>query len=170
MQLESIILELMSRIQKLEDEVNVLNRRIDELLEKKNVNNGGASIKDEMKTAYKKMTGEMIEVCYRYGKRVHEGENLQEVADEVADKTGMNRNSAIMYLYVVDCLLSGTVYKRAINSKALDKYYEYIENEYGVDGVRKAVKATKEHIIYRKKLGHTVDSIEEICAAWEKKI
>ena len=67
-------------------------------------------------------------------------------------------------------MLGGMIYKRAINSKALDNYFRNIWNEYGRDGLRKAIKATEQHIAYRKSLGHPVDSIEEICARWERQL
>ena len=166
MQFETIILELMSRIQKLEEEVTLLKQRLDEGAETK----ADDSIMQEPNTAYKKMTDEMIELCYKYGKKVHQGENIQEIADDIVYETGMNRNSAIMYLQVVDSMLSGTIYKRAINSKALQKYYENIWNEYGTAGLKKATTATKYHIEYRRELGHPVDSIEEICNKWERRL
>ena len=173
MQYEAIILELMSRIKKLEEEVKIL----------KNIICADANtdqIKDVFKipinesneysgTSYKKMTDEMIEICYKFGKKVHSGDNMQDIADDVVDATGMNRNSAIMYLQVVCSMLDGVVYKRAINSKAIQKYFENIWNEYGSRGLQKAVKATRLHIEYRKECGHTVDSIEELCAKAERR-
>ena len=165
-QYETIILELMSRIQKLEEEVTLLKQRLDEGADTK----ADDSVMQESNTAYKKMTDEMIELCYKYGKKVHQGENIQEIADDIVYETGMNRNSAIMYLQVVDSMLSGTIYKRAINSKALQKYYENIWNEYGTAGLKKATTATKYHIEYRRELGHPVDSIEEICNKWERRL
>lgn len=120
--------------------------------------------------SYKKMTDEMIEICYKCGKKVVAGENIQELADDIAETTGMNRNSAIMYLYAVQGMLEGTIFKRAISAKAIKKYYELIFNEYGSAGLNKAIKATRLHIAYRRECGHTVDSIEDICNVYAKRL
>lgn len=56
------------------------------------------------------------------------------------------------------------------NSKALQKYFDNIWNEYGSNGVKKAIKAPKLHIEYRREFGHPVDSIEEICAKAESRL
>lgn len=166
MQYETIILELLSRIKKLEEEVAELKHLIhfpsitssateniiNDILEEPSFNS----------VSYKKMTDEMIDVCYECGKKLANGESVQELADYVVESTGMNRNSAIMYLYAVQGMLDGTIYKRAINAKATKKYYDNIFNEYGSVGLKKALHSTMLHIEYRRECGHTVDSIEEI--------
>ena len=75
-----------------------------------------------------------------------------------------------MYLYAVQGMLEGTIYKRAISAKAMKKYYDTIFDEYGSNGLRKAIQATRLHIAYRRDCGHTVDSIEEICDAYENRL
>lgn len=171
MQYESIILELMSRIKKLEEEVEYLKSIVSE--DTNLQNEDGKTLINESNeysgSSYKKMTEEMIEICYKFGKKVHSGANMQEIADDVVYETGMNRNSAIMYLQVVCSMLDGVIYKRAINSKAIQKYFENIWNEYGSVGLQKAIKATRLHMEYRKEFGHTVDSIEELCVKAERK-
>jgi len=170
MQLESIILELLTRIQKLEEEVDYLKQALYEDTEKSPKSENSSLSTQESTISYKKMTDEMIELCYTYGKRVYKGENIQEIADDIAYETGMNRNSAIMYLQVVSSMLDGTIYKRAINSKALQKYFENIWNDFGSNGLKKAIVATKNHIEYRRECGHPVASIEEICAKAESRL
>lgn len=174
MKYESIILELLQRIKKLEDETAVLKEDLSELKEAQVIGNMTVSVQtatpaeNENGTSYQKMTDEMIEICYKYGKRMSMGENLADLADKVVEETGMNRNSAIMYLYAVDSMLRGVVYKRAINAKALKKYFELIRNEYGIMGLKKAIHATRLHVEYRREFGHMVDSIEKICDAYEE--
>ncbi len=166
MQYEVIILELLSRIKKLEADVEELKSLLP--------SNGSTSeivpTESEGRPSYTKMTDEMILICYQSGKKMRDGENPNELAEMIAEDTGMNKNSAVMYLYAVDGMLNGTIYKRAISSKALKKYFELIFNEYGSKGLRKAIQATREHIRYRQECGHTVDSIEEICSQYENKI
>ena len=124
----------------------------------------------ESTVAYKKMTDEMIDICFKCGKKVANGENVQELADDIAESTGMNRSSAVMYLYAVQGMLSGTIYKRAISAKALKKYFDTIWNEYGSQGLKKAIQATRLHVDYRGSCGHMVDSIEEICDQYERRL
>ena len=164
MQYETIILELLSRIKKLEEDVEELKQsRQNNIVEQENASSGSS-------VSYTKMTDEMIEICYKCGKLVFQGENAQELADNVAEETGMNRNSAFMYIYVVSSMLSGEIYKRAISKKALEIYFKKIFQDYGSDGLKKAIKATRLHIDYRKSCGHTVDSIEEACDKAEARL
>ena len=164
MQYETIILELLSRIKKLEEDVEELKQsRQYNVVEQENATSVSS-------VSYTKMTDEMIEICYKCGKMVFQGENAQELADDVAEETGMNRNSAFMYIYVVSSLLSGEVFKRAISKKALEIYFKKILQDYGSDGLKKAIKATRLHIDYRKSCGHTVDSIEEACDKAEARL
>lgn len=121
-------------------------------------------------TQQQKMTDEMTMLCYKYGKELHDGGNVAELADKVVCETGMNPNSAIMYLYVVSDMLDGAVYKRAISSRATEKYFNIIFEEYGSAGLAKAIKAAKEHVEYRRSCGHLVDSIEQLCDKYEKRL
>ena len=167
MQYETIILELLTRIKKLEEDVAELKAQRESLL----VSGGEPDNQQESETTtYRKMTDEMIEICYKCGKKAAAGENVQELADDISETTGMNRSSAIMYLYAVQGMLAGTIYKRAISAKAMKKYYDTIFNEYGSAGLRKAIRATRLHIDYRRECGHTVDSIEEICDRYESRL
>ena len=75
-----------------------------------------------------------------------------------------------MYLYAVQGMLEGTIYKRAISAKAMKRYYDTIWNEYGSAGLKKAIRATRLHIDYRRDCGHMVDSIEEICNQYEGRL
>ena len=173
MQYEAIILELMSRIKKLEEEVDSLKNFIVEdkngSLDDMGIMASKVEVSEHNGSVYKKMTDEMIEMCYNFGKKVYAGENIQEIADNIVEATGMNRNSASMYLQVVCNMLEGTIYKRAINAKAIQKYFNNIWNDFGSVGFKKAIKATRLHMEYRKEFGHPVDSIEELCAKAERR-
>lgn len=173
MQYETIILELLSRIKKLEEEVGELKQVLLTRSLVQVTDNTANNIEDERTDAtvsYTKMTDEMIDICYKCGKKLASGENAQELADDIAESTGMNRNSAIMYLYAVQGMLDGTIYKRAISAKAMRRYYDTIWNESGSAGLKKAIKATRLHIDYRRECGHMVDSIEEICNHYENRL
>lgn len=174
MQYETIILELLSRIKKLEEEVSELKQALQAPSSTHFTNEDTVSgiyeENNDTSVSYTKMTDEMIDICYKSGKKLAAGENVQDLADDIAESTGMNRNSAIMYLYAVQGMLDGTIYKRAISAKAMRRYYDTIWNERGSAGLKKAIKATRLHIDYRRECGHTVDSIEEICKQYESKL
>ena len=174
MQYEIIILELLSRIKKLEEEVSELKQTISShAITSAPIEDTVSGVYEENtdgSVSYRKMTDEMIDICYKCGKKLVAGESVQELADDIADSTGMNRNSAVMYLYAVQGMLEGTIYKRAISAKAMRRYYDTIWNESGSEGLKKAIRATRLHIDYRRDCGHTVDSIEEICDQYESKL
>ena len=174
MQYETIILELLSRIKKLEEDVEMLKKSHSTYDHNSSEKNHDMEVsvmsKQDSSVVYKKMTDEMIEMCYLCGKKVSMGDSAPDLADDIVDATGMNRNSALMYLYAVSGMLNGEIYKRAISSKALKYFFDRISNEYGSKGLRKAIQATKLHIDYRRDCGHTVDSIEAICSYYEGKI
>ncbi len=171
MQYEVIILELLSRIKKLEDEVERLKLTVNSQTSEKICSYSEDSTKNiESRNTYQKMTDEMIVLCYKSGKKISQGEAPAELADDISEETGMNRNSALMYLYAVNGMLEGTTFKRAISAKALKMYFDLILSDYGVSGLRKAIKATKGHINYRYECGHNVDSIEAICTDYENRI
>lgn len=164
MQYEVIILELLSRIQKLESEVEQLKNRMDALTTE--------NVEEEEntgRTRYTKLTDQMIMLCYEGGKKLRDGENLATLSKSVVEQTGMNRSSAVICIYAVACMLKGTIYKRAISKNALEKYLNLISEEYGSTGLKKALKATKEHIRYRHVCGQTVRSIEQIYAKYENR-
>lgn len=169
MQYESIILELMSRIKALEEDVAKLKEQIA-------ANNRPAAVEPALartvnaSVQYQKMTDEMIELCYKYGKKMLSGSSVQDLADDLVETTSMNRNSAVMYLYAVYGMLTGTIYKRAINAKAMRYFMQTIFDEYGSNGLKKAIAASRNHIQYRRELGHQVDSLEDICKEFEDRL
>lgn len=169
MSYETVILEMLTRIKNLENEVSAIKLQLTASLSD-NSDDNDTVVTVNAPMQYTKMTDEMIEICYRCGKKVHQGENPQELADDIANETGMNRNSAIMYLYAVSGMLSGTIYKRSISSKAMKIYFDKIFNEFGSAGLKRAIKATRLHIDYRRDCGHMVDSIERTCDDYEHRL
>ena len=55
----------------------------------------------------------------------------------------MNRGSAAVYLYVIGCMLSGAVYKRAISQTATEVYFQHILRDFGPDRLAKALTAAQ---------------------------
>lgn len=180
MQYENIILELMSRIKVLESDISILKEKI---LSSESViqpteenslidNSSTTPTQSPNTTAYIKTTFRMIDVCYLYGKKAYltSGANIGEYADIVAAETGMNRNSAFMYIHGVKNLLEGKVFKRAISVKALRRYYVLIQEDFGLPGLKKAIAATRANIEYRNKCNLPSDSIISLCDEFEEQI
>ena len=171
MQYEKVILELFSRVQVLEEKYSNLLLKYEALESKlSEIENGTNADRQEPHSAacaaaYHKLTDEMIDMCYRCGKMLHydDGNDLQELADTIAESTGMNRSSAVIYVYAVNCMLSGTVYKRAISAKAIRRYFDFIFNDYMSHGLELAIQSVREHVAYRRDCGQNVDSIAELC-------
>lgn len=82
----------------------------------------------------------------------------------------MNRNSAFMYICAVKNMLEGSVFKRAVNIKALKYYLEAICQDYGADGLRKAVFSVRQNIAYRQRFHLPSDSISAVCDEYERKL
>ena len=166
MHYDTIILELLTRIKKLEDEMEELKQVVASIEE---VNDDVAKgIKGGRRNM--KMTDEMIDLCYGGGKRVAAGGNVQEIADEIVASIGMNRASAVFYLSTVESMLNGKVYKRAISAKAYKKIFDSILKEYGKQGLAKAIQSARLHIDYRDTCGLNSDSVNEICDLYEGKL
>ena len=179
MQYETIILELLSRIKVLEEEVAAIKKQIhNNDLNKESLKTAADIPKESPPTALQRggrntrMTDAMVEGCYRLGKEAVNcpAANLWGYADQMARETGMNANSAFIYIYVVRCMLTGQVFKRAISAAALRKYLETIWSEFGPEGLARALQAVRQHMEYRRELGQMVGSISDICDEWEKRL
>lgn len=165
MEYDAIILELLSRIKKLEADVAELKLAIGgaPLAQSPDDEDLAQETESDTPSPRKRLTEEMIDNCYKGGKMAFAGENVQTLAADIAEAAQMNESSATIYLYAVKCMLGGQVYKRAISAKAIKKYFDNILSEYGSAGLKKAIHATRLHVEYRRSCGHNVDSIEELC-------
>ena len=86
--------------------------------------NEDGGVTEEDSTARVKMTKEMMQACYECGCKLDQSENfdLSQELNQLTERLGMNRNSAIMYIYAVKCMLHGEIYKRAINRTATELF------------------------------------------------
>lgn len=173
MEIEKIILELLSRIKVLEEEVLSLKEIIvDRNISVYNTAGGVEDDKNKTKKNYTRTNEKMIDECYKYGKLAYNNPeaDLKDFAVTVMNETGMNKSSAYIYIYVVQSLLKGDKFKRLISSNALKRYFELILVEFGKEGLRKALFATKQHIEYLKQCNLPVKSFVSICQEFEVKI
>ena len=156
MQYEIIMLEMLSRIKKLEEDVEMLKSARSTIEHSSAVIADDASApiasKRESAVAYKKMTDDMIEMCYLCGKKVSEGESAPELADDIVDATGMNRNSALMYLYAVSGMLNGEIYN-SMSNKEYIKTVDKITNNIGQFGTVATATSDKVFFLSPKEVG-----------------
>lgn len=176
MEYDAIILELLNRIKKLETEIEELkcvvnnDQAVQPLEETELLLENEEESTEETSTPRRHLTEEMMDCCYKGGKKAHAGANVPDLAANIAATTQMNESSAIIYLYAVKSMLAGQVYKRAISAKAIKKYFDNIYSEYGSAGLKKAIQATRQHVAYRRRFGHNVDSIESLCNEYESRL
>ena len=178
MQYDSIILELMNRIKTLEARCDEMENQIGMMKPDTSkafipeIKNKTSYISANEDNKRQKMTQEMIHACYEYGVILYQQNNAdfgQEV-DKLTFKTGMNRNSAIMYVYAVKSMLQGKIYKRAISQIATEQFFQNIFKDFGKEGLQKAVRATKAHIVYRRQCGLDADGLDNLCDHYEELI
>ena len=146
MQYETIILEMMSRIQKLEEEVEHLKQ----IVTANNFEQPDNHIKRNVK-----VTPEMTRLCYEKAKAVYSNPYLDtnDLAEEVSNQAGMNFNTAKMNIYSITQMLKGEEYNRLLSADSLALCLDMIYKEFGLQGLKKALKATELHIEYLKTKG-----------------
>ena len=174
MEIEKIILELLSRIKVLEEEVSSLKEIIiNQNTSVQNTADGNEDDKHKSKKKnYTRTNQKMIDECYKFGKMAYSNPDadIKDFADTVMKETGMNKSSAYIYIYVVQSMLKGEQFKRHINSNALKRYFELILIEFGKEGLRKALFATQQHIEYLKQCNLPVKGFVNICDEFKVKI
>ncbi len=94
----------------------------------------------------------MTRLCYEKAKAVYNNPYLDtnDLADEVANQTGMNFNTAKMNIYSITQMLKGEEYNRLLSADSLDLCLDMVYQEFGLQGLKKALKATELHIEYLK--------------------
>ena len=96
-----------------------------------------------------KITTQNIFDCYDYGKRVAEGElSIGTAAMNIA-KTGMDKGSAQIYLRCVRSLIAGEKFTGTVNEMAMSRFLTNIFSDYGMEGLRKALKSLRMHLDYQ---------------------
>ncbi len=97
-----------------------------------------------------KITPAQYEAAYKLGRRVYTGEITFRAAADKLERIGLNRTSASFYITNLKHLLNGTLYQRAMSVDSTEKYFEWIQRDYGEAGIRTAVRALRLHIPYFK--------------------
>ncbi len=160
MQYETIILEMMSRIQKLEEEVGQLKNHLSSNIFEQS---------ESQPRKNNKVTIEMTELCYEKAKQVYNNQylDIDDLAQEVSSQTGMNINTAKMNIYSIIQLLKGEGFQRLLSAESLSVCLEMIYNDYGKKGLEKALTATELHIEYLKTKGMVTSKLISVFNKYE---
>lgn len=118
-----------------------------------------------------KITRDMVEQAYTYGKKVYSDEVSRNQAKyDVHTTSGMDTGSAQDYITVFLGMMNGEEYHRTINTYATEYYLENIEKDYGLDALKKAVTAVDLHTKYYKTLDKgSLVSIENIVKSYKER-
>lgn len=116
----------------------------------------------------KDITDEQYRAGYIYGRRVIQGLVTDEEGVAAQVKIGTNETSASFMLEITKGLLSGQVFKRALKYDAYGWYLDWIFQDDGPEGLRKALKAAWAHLEYREEDGAKHPRIRAILEHFEK--
>tara|TARA_B100000989_G_scaffold105268_1_gene77132 strand:- start:848 stop:1585 length:738 start_codon:yes stop_codon:yes gene_type:complete len=105
-----------------------------------------------------KITNEMVEASYEVGKKFYNKKITLKKGTKTLSKLGMNRNSAVDYIYLFSNLIEGKLYTRTSNVYATDHYLNNIYNEKGYGSLENCLLSLLQHIeYYEDKAGTTLN-------------
>ena len=95
--------------------------------------------------------------CYDYGKRIANEEIDIGGATLKLSKTGMNSDSAKIYLRCVRSLIKGERYTGTVNELALSHFLTAITTDFGFAGLAIALSSVKMHLEYQNRYQNLVN-------------
>ena len=106
---------------------------------------------------------ETLEEIFRVTQQVDRGDlTLTQGRDDLARTWGLNVNSVNMTIRSLRHLLNGERYRRALTLDATDYFLRRIREEYGNQGLQKALAGLSAHIDYRHSTGVAVPGLQII--------
>ena len=100
------------------------------------------------------ITEEMVAYAYEISKKVFKGKlSRTEGRDQITNQVNMNPGSAGDYISAFYSMMEGERYTRTLNEYSTRYFLESILEDYGEEGLRKAVKASSKHATYYAALG-----------------
>ena len=107
------------------------------------------------------ITVEQYSECYELAKRVNaEQMSIQEATMRLYDM-GVSENSAMMYLRCARSMIQGKRFTSRVKELAISHNLEKIYEEYGKEGLRKALYSLRHYLDYQKKYAN-YPSIEKL--------
>lgn len=89
-----------------------------------------------------------IELIYDYAERFYKNEIKLSNAVSELEKKGINKNSAVDYLYNYSHLVNGRVFTRTMNVISTRYFLDKIHEKYGLIGIKNALYSLSLHIDY----------------------
>jgi len=86
--------------------------------------------------------------AYDLGLKVYRGQIRPKDAKDEMAATGVNRNSASDFIYILRYMLQGKRYTRAMSTANTDEFLTWIRRDFGEQGHAKAVSAFRQHLEY----------------------
>lgn len=110
------------------------------------------------------ITQEMIDDCYIYGLKYIENDmTFAEAKNAVDRKSNMNIGSAHRYIDSLSRIFMGSKYASTVSLKGTRTFFDNIYRDYGIEKLRKAICATKQHISYYSTKGGNLISVNLLC-------
>jgi len=104
-----------------------------------------------------KITNEMIEKSYEIGKGFYKRQISLKEGIKILTDIGMNKNSAVDYVYNYSNLIHGKLFTRTTNIYGTEYYLQKIYEENGKKGLQNALLSLSQHIdYYEEKSGSSV--------------
>ncbi|QJE01588.1 hypothetical protein HH212_17410 [Massilia forsythiae] len=116
-----------------------------------------------------KLSQEILEEIFEVTRQVDRGDiTLTKGRDDLVRAYGLNSNSANMTIRSLRHMLNGERYRRALTLDATDYFLDRIREEYGSNGLQKALAGLSAHIFYRHSTGVAVPGLQTILAKHSK--
>ena len=110
-----------------------------------------------------KITNEIVEKAYKVAKDFYDNRITLKEAQDTLVQDGMNKNSAMDYIYNYSNLIQGKLFTRTTNAYGTDYYLSRIYEESGQLGLQNALISLSQHIeYYEEKSGASVNKRREI--------
>lgn len=112
----------------------------------------------------KAITIPMVEEVWSAFKEYQKGhDEILDLSDKVAEKTGMNKGSAFIYLNIIAKMIKGEKNTRSMKPKDFEYYLNRIKKELGEHAFENAIKSIGLSIPYwRNNLPTFADSMQEV--------
>jgi len=103
------------------------------------------------------ITDEIVQASYDIGKKVYQGELIQEEGVEMLhSEYGMDKGSAVGYINIYKYMINGEEYTWTINGYATKYYLIKILLDNGEKSFVNALDALRKHLKYQDNIGHNV--------------
>lgn len=154
---EQIILELLERIQSLERRVAALESQPD------------APAEPPAPARARGLSPQAIDACYDLALRLEREPELDaaRALEELAASHGCQATYAVCCVTAVRGMLHGRQFKYAVSRAALQRYFDRILEDYGRQGLRRALTAARAHAAYQQSHGNPARSIVRLCDAYD---